>query len=400
MSLPATPTTQGLRDAIVASLEASLSQTIPLLPKAFCRVLAMVLAGTVIILWRYVGAMMLQLFVSRASFSETTVNGVVIRPLVEWGRLVGAGDPRPATAAELTVTLPVENQVGSLAAGVQFLHAGSSILYVSTAIVALDASTVSVPVKAASDPDGNGGLGTVGNRAVGDKLALASPLANVAREATVASFDVPGTDAEAAETYRARVIRRFQRRPQGGATADYQGWGEEAQGIVAVYPYSADEPGVVNLFVEAETTEDNPDGIPTSDQLDEVEALANLSSVTNGKATRRPVTAYVTAMPIVRTGFNIEIDNLDVPDPVTTEAAISTAIDAQLREAEPFIVGLSTFPRKDRITEPAISGLVESIVSSEGGTFTQLRVLIGSESIRARTLGNGEKAKLGTISFL
>lgn len=78
-----TPTTKEISDNIVAQLEATLNQTIPLLPKAFIRVLAKALAGVFILLYKYAGFMLLQLFVRTASMGSTEVNGVSVTPLLE-----------------------------------------------------------------------------------------------------------------------------------------------------------------------------------------------------------------------------------------------------------------------------------------------------------------------------
>ena len=98
MSL-STPTTKEISDNIIAQLEASLNQAIPLLPKSFLRVLSKVLAGVFILLYKYVGFMFLQIFVDAASASATEVNGKTVVPLTAWGRLIGVGDPVSATSA-------------------------------------------------------------------------------------------------------------------------------------------------------------------------------------------------------------------------------------------------------------------------------------------------------------
>ena len=98
-----TPTTQELSAAIVGQIEAQIGQTVPLLPKAFIRVLAKVLAAVFITLYKYIGFIGLQLFVRTASGAATVINGKTITPLIEWGRLIGIGDPLKATAAELTI---------------------------------------------------------------------------------------------------------------------------------------------------------------------------------------------------------------------------------------------------------------------------------------------------------
>src|SRR6185503_10398260 len=109
MSLPAQEVKE-ISDLIVSQLESSFSQTIPLLPKAFARVLAKVIAGVFILVYKYAGFIFLQLFVAHATMEETVVNGKRIRPLVEWGRLIGVGDPVAATRAEHVVAVTVTNQ--------------------------------------------------------------------------------------------------------------------------------------------------------------------------------------------------------------------------------------------------------------------------------------------------
>src|SRR5215510_10038923 len=136
---PPTPTTAQIAANIIVQLEAALSQSVPLLPKAFSRVLAKVLAGVYVTLYKYAGFSLLQQFVDRASMRETTVNGVTIRPLVEWGRLIGVGDPKDAKQAELVLAVTVLSQTGSLAGGTQLLHAPTGVVYLTKAAVPLDA---------------------------------------------------------------------------------------------------------------------------------------------------------------------------------------------------------------------------------------------------------------------
>jgi len=96
-----TPTTKELSDNIIASFEATLNQSTPLLPKSFLRVLAKVLAGVWVILYKYGGFILLQQFVRTASDQPTEINGQTVTPLDEWGELVGIGAPAAATKAEL-----------------------------------------------------------------------------------------------------------------------------------------------------------------------------------------------------------------------------------------------------------------------------------------------------------
>lgn len=396
MSL-STPTTETISANIISQLEAELNQTIPLLPKSFTRVLAKALAGVFILVYKYAGFMFLQWFVSTATMRETVVNGRTIRPLVEWGRLVGEGDPNPATQAELVVDVTVESQSGSLPSGSQLINTDTGVTYITIGDVLLDAATVQATVRAVSDQQDGGGAGTIGNMQPGETLSFASPLSNVARETTVASQATTGADAESETAYRARVIGRFQRRPQGGAYADYRQWGLTVTGIIGIFPYTGD-PGEVDVYVEATAASSgDPDGIPTSAQLQAVKDAIEQDD--NGLASRRPANAFVNTLAITRTAFDIEVSGLNVDDPATAQTDIQNALEDYLSGREPFIAGLSTLPRRDRIAQTAIGGIVDDIVTAQGGTFSGVSVTENGNTVTVYTLGEGELAKLGSLTY-
>lgn len=389
-----TPTTQQINDNIIAQLEAALNQSIPLLPKSFLRVLARALSGVFILLYKYAGFIQLQQFVRHASFKETTINGQRVVPLVEWGRLIGLGAPATPTAAELDVTVTVEGGGGNatLRSGAQLVDAASGITYLVVNSVALETATVTARVRAAT-------AGSSGNQLVGAVLSFANPLANVARDTTVSVVAVTGSDAEGEAAYRQRVIDRFQKRPQGGAYADYEQWAEETPGVINVYPYTSPYPGQVDLYVEATVASSGSvDGIPTSAQL-----LAVLDSVqrdTNGLASRRPIGALVNAYPIKRVVFTVEVSTLDVDNISDARDQITAAITEYFGTRDPYIVGLSVLPRRDRVTRSALGGVVDDIISARGGVFGGVTLKLDGVAIDLYTLGVGEKAKTSGVTFL
>lgn len=391
---PPIPTTARIAANIVSQMEAALSQSVPLLPKAFIRVLAAAIAGVVVLLYKYCGFVFLQLFVEHASDEETTINGKKIRPLRQWGRLVGAGDPNPATRAELSVRVPVTNQVGSLKAGSQLLCSSTNVIYTTAADTPLNEATVLVTIRAASDQDGGDGSGTIGNLEPGDIVSFANPLPNVATDAVVEAVAVAGVAAETVDAYRARVIRKFQRRPQGGAYADYEEWGS-VPGIVHVYPYTG-APGEVDIYAEADfESSGSIDGIPTGPQLTAVRDAIETTSPTSGLATVRPANAAINVYPITRVGFALTVGGL-TPDTPETRAAIEDGATEHLLSREPYIVGLSTLPRDDSVTSAALAGIVDGIVNAAGASVTYVTLLPGP----AYTLGKGEKAKLAGVSYV
>lgn len=394
-----TPTTKEISDNIIAQLEASLNQTIPLLPKSFLRVLAKALAGVFVLLYKYGGFMFLQIFVRTASASETTVNGAVLTPLTEWGRLIGVGDPVSATNAELLIDITVEAQTGVLPSGTQLVSTDNGVTYITIGAVALNAAVVQATVRAASDQAGGGGAGAIGNLDPGAIISFANPLANVSRNTVVTAQVVTGANAESTEAYRQRVIDRFQKRPQGGAYADYEIWGEEVAGIINIYPYTSDCPGQVDVYAEATVeSSGDPDGIPTAAQLQAV--LDSIELDQDGLATRRPANALANTFPITRTGFGVIVSGLVVDNLAQVQTSITEAIEEYFLGRGPFIVGLTIPPRTDRITSSAVGGVVDDIVSAAGGIFTGATVSQNSLPVTTYTLGIGEKAKADSVTFV
>ncbi len=388
-----TPTTSELNATIIAQLEAALNQTIPLLPKSFLRVIAKVLAAVNIILYKYAGFMFLQIFVKTATIKDTEVNGSIVSPLKEWGRLIGVGDPTAATNAEMTVDVTVTNQTGTLPSGSQLLGSTNGVTYLTIGAVALNAPVVSVDILAAGDQSGGNGSGTIGNLEIGDSVSFANPLPNIDSATTVSAIIVTAADAEATEVYRQRVIDRFQKPPQGGAYSDYEIWGEEVEGIINTYPYTSECPGIVNVYSEAtEASSGSPDGIPTNAQLQAVKDSIELDQ--NGLASRRPATALVLSLPISRIAFDVTITGLVADNQAEVEQQIQDGVSQYFTGRDIFIPGLSILPRLDRITASGVAGVVDDIVNANGGIFTGATVSLDGANVSIYQLQEGEKCKL------
>ena len=400
MSL-STPTTKEISDNIIAQLEASLNQTIPLLPKSFTRVLAKALAAVFVLLYKYGGFIFLQIFVQTASAKDTTVNGSIVNPLTFWGRLIGIGDPVAATNAELLIDITVTNQTGSLPSGSQLINSDNGVTYITIGAVLLNAATVQATIRAAADQAGGGGAGAIGNLEAADVVSFANPLPNVSRNASVVSQVVTGANGESVEAYRQRVVDRFQKRPQGGAYADYEEWAEEVAGIINAYPYTGD-PGEVDVFTEATVASSgSPDGIPTVAQLQAV--LDNINLDQNGLASRRNTNAFVNSLPITRQSFDVTVTGISgVTDLGAVQADTTAALTEYFLTSAPFIPGLTIPPRLDIITATRVSAIVEDVVTAAGGTFTSatFKLTSGGGNLTSYTLSDGEKAKADSVAYL
>lgn len=391
-----TPTTAQISDNIVAQLEASIGQSVPLLPRAFIRVLAKAIAGVFVILYKYGGFVGLMQLVKHAPYSETTINGRTFSPLVEWGVLSGIGYPSTATRAQMQITIPVSVGGETIQAGETLYSSDNGYTYATTSAVVLSTPSVVVNIRAIGDPNGTGGKGTDGNLPIGSALKFT----NTGVEVLVAAEVTVAADAESEALYRQRVVSRFSAPPQGGAYSDYRIWSTSVAGISNAYPYTGNTPGTVSVYAEATVASSgSADGIPTSGQLEAVAAAIELDD--EGLASRRPIGSLVTVYPIARTAFNVTVTGLDVPGSLSdVQDQISAAIFTYFANRAPYIIGLDTQGRSDRVTTTAVGGVVDDVVAAANGIFTSVSVTQGGSPVTVYTLSQGEKAKLGTLTYV
>ena len=383
-----TPTTEELYQNIIAQLEASLAQSIPFIPNSFLRVLARVLAGVFITLYKYGGFIFLQMFVSTASFSSTVINGRTVTPLIEKGREVGVGDPAPAVRAELDVTVTVLNS-GTLNAGTPLVGLSNGVEYVTVTAYSLSTPSGTVNVRAVSDPAGGNGAGEVGNLQAGDEINFSSPNAVTASNAVVLTQTKTGADGETEQAYRQRILQKQQARPQGGAKADYRDWATQPSGILQAYPFTANN-GQVDVYIESAT---EADGVPTQAQLDE--AADNMELY-------RPANDLVNTLPIFRTPWTATVVGLlSVPGTESaTESAISSAVEEYFLSRVNFISGVDIPPQKNVINRSAVIGAVEDAATASGASFSGVTIARDSAPtvpVETAVLSDGERCKSASV---
>lgn len=197
------------------------------------------------------------------------------------------------------------------------LQRQDGVLFQTTVEVILisgTATTTVIAVEAGSD----------GNTEEDTILSLQQPVDGVQSTATVAAGGLAaGSDAETDESLRARVLRRIQKPPQGGAGYDYVAWALEVPGVTRawVYPKEMGLGTVTVRFVrdlDASLIPDTPEVTAVYDYIEY----------------RRPVTAELFVVPpvAVAQNFNIQLN----PDTTAIRAAVQAeVIDLIAREAEP-----------------------------------------------------------------
>jgi len=385
--------------AIIAQLETSLSTTIPLLPKSFCRVLAKVLGGVFVMLYQFAGWILLQQFVKYASNTPIKIGGIEINPLQAWGDLVGIYQ-KTGQRAEREITITVLTQGGTITSGERIANPVTQMIYVVVGDVDLDAATVSATIRATR-------AGVLGNVDVDTELQFVSAPSDVEKIVTVNAdpgTDVAGVDPEATEVFRERIQERFAARPQGGSYADYKDWAEEVTGVRNAYPYAGwVDPDIPNsraghVFVYVQSDVDD-DGIPDSNLLTTV--AEHIEGDVGGLANRRNINAYINVLPISRVTVDVTIEGLTTDDTTAARAAIEDGLTDYFLNREPGGQAGYTLllPSKDVISWLQIGGVAGQIAAAYDGTLLDVIVYVDTVEKKLYELQEGEKAKLGTITW-
>ncbi len=394
-------TIKEIEKLIIDQLEAQFNFSIPLLSKAFNRVLAKVLAGVWQINYKTGNWIFLQLFVSTASFKSFTVFGRTIIPIVEWGRLIGAGDPDSGNQAILSIDVTVNFPGQVLRSGEQFISSINNVIYITTQSYTLVGPVDTIEVISTE-------IGEVGNLDSGDPISLVNPIGIIDRDAVVNTLTTAGENSESELSYRTRVEDLFKQRPQGGAYVDYRIWSSEVPGVLQTYWYTADIPTHVIGYV-AGIESIFPDRIPNSVLLLSVGDAVDFETVNAVKvSTRRPVGAiidpagdksYSNIKAITIKGFEVDIIDLVVDDPTTVKALISSSLDSYFKDREPFIEGLSFPPVKENVNQSSIIGIVNTIVLANNGSFLTAILKIDTVTVPNFVLEEGQLANMDLLTY-
>ena len=383
---------------LIDQLEAQFNTTIPLLPKAFTRWLSKVLAGVFIILYKQAGWIFLQVFVSTASFKEVEIFGKKLTPLIEWGRLLGVGDPDGAVQAEYDVDIDVNNIGETLPAGTHFSSTLNNVIYITQTSFYLASATETIQVIATTG-------GTAGNLDVGATLSTVNTLGIIENDGAISAILVPGVDGESESSYRQKCVEAFQIQPQGGALADYRLQARVVPGVVQTFIYTGSTTANVLIYVEADP-DIYPDRIPNAALLIAVGVEYDRLKDNKTEFTR-PITAiidpagdlsYGNILPVIIKPFDVQVTGVTVDDLAAVKAQIKAALLIYFLGREPYIVGLSLPPVVSTVAQSNIIGIVNDIVNSNDGSFTTAVLQLDSITIQNYVLQEGELSKLDVLT--
>lgn len=134
--------------------------------------------------------------------------------------------------------------------------------------------------------------------AIGETLSLDIGIGGVDSDAVlVLALDEGGTDEESIGQWRARVVRVWRDKRQGGARSDYEIWSSEVSWVDRVFVYPR-KPAINSVGIVALKAGTGSAQIPTTLQRDEL--LAYL-------AVRKPETDDITWLTVVLTALHCEV---------------------------------------------------------------------------------------------
>ncbi|MDR2734311.1 MAG: baseplate J/gp47 family protein [Spirochaetota bacterium] len=395
-----------IRQLILDGFQAKLGMSSRLLPKSFLSVLAAVIAGVYITLYKQIGWLFLQMFPGTAYWGEVNIAGTSVRPLVQLGILFGAGLPKSGTRWEGEITVIAEgNKRGAkIPAGAQLQNDITGKLYITRQSIVLKNDFALARVVCAE-------YGTAGNLDESDVISFVSPLGNVRREAVVSYVHAPAMDAETEAEYRARVMEYCRNPAFGGALSDYRRWACEVPGVLNAYPCKdVGSPCGVIIYVSCDTSLSSSRVLPDeSDLLMQVGKACTYDPAT-GMATRKPIGAvldpdnnesYTNIRRVSVTTFDVCIEGMHGAEEEDFIEAVLPMLKSYFLDREPYLRGLSDDNNKTHIVSRSnIISIVDRAAVRIKAEFEN--VLLRNNSSREMTAGiyelqTGELAQFGSL---
>lgn len=299
------PDLQTLISRAQADIESRMPGADARVRRSLLGVLARMHAGAMHGLYGYLDWLAAQLMVDTAELEH----------LERWASIWGVAR-KAAAKASGSATLSGTDGV-TVPAGTVLARA-DGIEYTTDSDATIAAGTVNATVTAQEG-------GAAGNAAAGTQLNLVSAIAGIQSAAVVATGGLTGgTDTEADEDLRTRVLRRIQRPPHGGADFDYVTWALEVAGVTRAWVYPG-ELGLGTVTVRFMMDDTYADGIPQA---------ADVQAVQDHIDAVRPVTADLSVVAPVAVPLDMTIQLS--PNTVAVQQAVEQEIlDLLQREAEP-----------------------------------------------------------------
>lgn len=289
------PTLPELIDQGAAELESRLPGVLVRIRRSVIGVLNRVWAGALSALYQYAE------FLNRQVWPDQADEEYLIDHGARWG-------------VTRTPAAPASGTVGFTGSDGAIIAAGTVLLrpdgarFLTSAEVTITAGVASVIATAEQ-------AGQAGNTAIATALQLGTPIGGVNSVVTASTALAGGADIEDVEDWRARILARIRRAPQGGSADDYVAWALQVPGVTRVWVSPA-EMGAGTVTVRF-ARDDDASPIPDAGEVTTVQAQLDAL---------RPVTATVYVVAPVASALNFTIQL------TPNTAAVRAAVEAELRD--------------------------------------------------------------------
>lgn len=323
-----------------------------------------VAAKVVAMFWREYDLRLVWIY--KQMFTRTATDIAVLRMK---GADVGIYQKSAAPAAGRVTGTGVAGQ--SYAAGVRFLSGGVSYVSSASFTAAPDGSFSAAVVAEAK--------GSTTNRDAGAVLNLADPslYPTLSASVTVTADGLGGgADIEEIESFRARILERQARPPQGGALPDYERFALEVPGVTKAWAV-AFEGGIASIAIYF-LFKDRPSGIPTGGDEAVVQAHIDAKRMVrvDDVVAQGPIAA-----PVAITIADLTVDSDDVRAAIAANLAAMFTTKARPGTAgSPFVLSRSW---------------ISEAISAAAGEDSHRLVLPAGDL----TFTGGEYPVLGIISY-
>ncbi len=356
------PTIAAIRSQIITDIEGAIGQTVPILPKAFVRVLATALSGPVALFYSLVGWLYRQI-------SPVTCERAM---LLYWGQRYNIL-PKEASASLLGITITGVDET-LCPAGTLWYSADNGLVYQQIADATISGTTQTAQVECMK-------TGEDGNLTAADILTLPSPVAGITSAAVDSVVDA-GVDAEETEDYRLRILTRMRYQSIIGTAGGYISAALECEGIVKAF--AEESGGDVVVYPLQGTT--GATRVPNAGAIAAVEDYLQSTE-------RRPLAVNVYAQATTERTVAITITGLS-PSDAATKAAIEAAIDEYLYAAYPRQYDDELAP-----TDYVSVGAIWAIVVAAGATATAITISISGIGGGPYQLPIGEIVAPGVLTW-
>lgn len=352
-----------IKDQIIAQLKARIGGSFESLPRSFIDSYTLAISAIFEKIDRSIQFAVLQAYPTTASFNSSVFNGKELTPLIELGRMIGAGDPLEGDRAEFEISIPTTSE-SFLAQGSQLVD-DQGRLYITTQDFPLAPPSQSIFIQAI-DP---------GQKAV-TEFSFLNPIP-VGSPVFVRRI-IDGSDGESESEYRRRVIAAWRRDKTPGSLVSLRDAALSVNGIKKAYIYPSESCcGVIEVYVDGEG--------------------GKIQEVTDALTKIQPVGTFLQVKSI---NFALIKYTVSGVSNIQARPAIDSALRRYTEGAEPYIRGLTDLPERDVITTADVLARAGAAAGSYNTSLTGARFTVNGFEIPFYQLKKGELLKFEGVSFV